>query len=255
MDWRVQCQEWLKKYDPVKPEMLGRDVHHYGFVRRLSEKLPANAIIVSDTGGNVIMVGHAFRSKQGQRIFSSNANSPMGFSMCGAIGAWFAAPERPVICLLGDGGFQFNSQELQTIKHYGVKIKVFILNNFFLANTALYQLQNGKKPLACGPDGYSVPDFSAVAKAYGLFAAHVSGHAGNQNIIDIVLGMDEPVVCDVQHPYFCDFQPRMALWNAGIEEQFPPLPEDEFRANMLIDPIPGWEERRKQYKELPDEFR
>src|SRR3990167_5895350 len=75
IDWLGVVRGWLTKYDPVRPEFFGEALHHYAFMRRLSDLLPANAIIVSDTGGNVIMMGHAFRSKQGQRIFSSNGNT------------------------------------------------------------------------------------------------------------------------------------------------------------------------------------
>ncbi len=243
-DWRVQCLKWLQKYDPVRPEMMGADVHHYGFVRKLSEKLPANAIIVSDTGGNVIMMAHAFRSKQGQRIFTSNGNTPMGFALCGAIGAWFADPSRPVICIIGDGGMQLNIQELQTIKHYGCKVKVLIINNGVLGNTKSYQRVNGKAELACGPDGYSAPDFCAIAKAYGIFAAHMELHVGHKNMIDIVLDMDEAVICDVRQYDFCQYEPRMSRWDAEIREMYPPLPETEFLENCIVPPLEGWEKRR-----------
>lgn len=244
MLWRDQCREWVKKYDPVKPEMLGPDVHHYGFVRKLSEKLPANAIIVSDTGGNVILMGHAFRSKQGQRIFTSNGNTPMGFALAGAMGAWFAEPDRPIICIIGDGGFQLNIQELQTIKHYGCKVKVFVINNRVLGNTKSYQRVNGKAELACGPDGYSAPNFTEIAKAYGLFAARMEFHVGRENIIDIVLEYDGAVICDVIHDDFCTYEPRMSRWDAAIEEMHPSLPEEEFLQNMKIPPLSGWEKRR-----------
>ncbi len=249
MNWLSQCREWVRKYDPVRPDMLAGELHHYGFMRRLSELLPANAIIVSDTGGNVIMMGHCFQSKAGQRIFSSSGNSPMGFSLCGSIGAWFADPSRPIVCICGDGGFQLNAQEQQTVKHYGVKIKVFIINNMQLGNTAAYQIQNGKKPLACGPDGYSAPDFCKIATAYGIRTERIIT-VDDYALIDSIMAADEPVICDVQHPYFCDYKPRMSVWSGGVEEMFPPLPEEELLGNMNIPLLDGWQDRRKQYKDL-----
>ena len=248
MRWLDQCRAWVKKYDPVRPEYFdvgpGLAVHHYGFMRRLSEKLPANAIIVSDTGGNVIMMGHCFQSKAGQRIFSSNGNTPMGFALCGAIGAWFAEPSRPVICIIGDGGFQLNIQELQTIKHYKIPVKVFIINNGILGNTKSYQRVNGKAELACGPDGYSAPDFSRIANAYGIFAAHIPSWIEADGVIDMVLGMDNAVICDVPHWDYCTYEPRMSRWDAAINEMHPPLPEKEFLANCINSPLEGWEKRR-----------
>ena len=255
MNWLSQCREWVRKYDPVTREHLDSPtLHHYSFMRRLSERLPDNAIIVSDTGGNVIQMGHCFQSKTGQRIFTSNGNTPMGFAMCGAIGAWFAQPERPIICIIGDGGFQLDIQELQTIKHYKVPVKIFVINNLCLGNTAGFQIQNGKKPLACGPDGYSAPDFCKIADAYGLERYRISGRDDADHIIGHVLAFDdEAVVCDVLHPYFCDYKPRMQLWDADTTEMFPPLPPDEYAANMVaVQPLDGWQERQKRYKEVKD---
>jgi acetolactate synthase-1/2/3 large subunit len=248
MIWLEQCREWVRKYDPVTQEMIEAKMHHYVFIRMLSESLPANAIIVYDTGGNAIMMGHCFRSKQGQRIFSSNGNTPMFFAMCGAIGAWFAEPTRPIICVIGDGGMSGNVQELQTIVHYGVNIKIFIINNHCLGNTRAYQVQNGKRELACGPDGYSCPDFVKVAQAYGVEARTLK----SLDKIPDVLALPGAVVCDVVHDMFCDYQPRMTLWNAGIEEGFPLLTEAEFEENMIVGTLDGWRERRLKYKEMPD---
>lgn len=241
-DWLTQCREWLKKYDPVKPEMLtSNDLHHYGFMRRLSELLPASAIVVYDTGGSSIMMGHCFRSKTGQRIFSSNGNSPMGFAMCAAIGAWFADPSRPIVCIIGDGGMCINIQEIQTLANYGIPIKVFILNNHILGNTKSFQRVNGMKEVACGPDGYKPPDFGEVVKAFGLFSYHIPHTAGMDGIIEQVMASDKPAICDVVHDDYCTYEPRISRWDCPIEDAYPFLPRDEFRANMIIEPWVGWE--------------
>lgn len=240
MRWLEQCRDWVRRYDPVRQEMIGVDIHHYGFMRILSERLPADAIVVSDTGGNVIMMGHCFRSKDGQRIFTSNGNTPMGFSMCGAIGAWFAEPTRPIICIIGDGGMQLNIGELQTIKHYGIPLKVFIINNGILGNTKSYQRVNGKTELACGPDGYSAPDFVAVSLAYGVPAVRLT----KLEEIDNALRVQHTLVIDVPHFDYCTYEPRMSRWDCPIEEMHPPLPVEEFLANCINPPLEGWEKRR-----------
>ena len=242
--WLATCREWLERYDPVRPEHLNGEFHHYGFMRRLSEMLPANAIVVSDTGGNVIMMGHCFRSKEGQRIFSSNGNTPMGFALAGAMGAWFAEPHRPVICIIGDGGMQLNIQELQTIRHYNVPLKVFVINNGILGNTKSYQRVNKKAELACGPDGYSAPDFCAVANAYGIEAAQIPSWSYFETVVTHALNAEGPFVVDVLHHDFCAYEPRLSRWDAGIEEMYPPLAEEEFLNNMIVQPLEGWRTRR-----------
>ena len=238
--WLEKCRDWLK-YDPVKPEMFTEDVHHYAFVRRLSEILPSNAVIVYDTGGNAIMMGHCFKSKQGQRIFSSNGNTPMGFALCGAMGAWFADKTRPVICLIGDGGMSMNIQELQTVVHYGINIKVFIINNHILGNTKSYERVNNMEEVGCGPDGYSCPDFTKITLAYGLRSFHIPQWKYVDTIIGCMLKTDEPCICDVPHHDFCTYEPRISRWDVGIEDAYPYLPRDEFRKNMIVEPLEGWE--------------
>ena len=241
--WMQRCQEWLGQYDPVFAHYGDGVFHHYEFMRRFSEDLPSSALITYDTGGNAIMMGHCFRSKAGQRIFSSNGNTPMGFSMAGAMGAWFAQPERPIICIIGDGGMQLNIQELQTIRHYNIPLKIFVINNHILGNTKSYQRVNKKAELACGPDGYSAPDFIRIANAYGIPGMSIGDWEHFHYVAD-ALAFDGPVVVDVVHHDFCDYAPRLSRWDAGIEEMYPPLPEEEFLDNMLIKPLEGWEKRR-----------
>lgn len=242
--WMEQCREWLK-YDPVKPQPF---FTHYQFMRRLSELMPSNAIVISDTGGNVIMMGHCFKSKQGQRIFTSNGNTPMGFAMCGAIGAWFADPTRPVVCIIGDGGMAMNTQELNTLRNYGIPLKIFIINNGILGNTASYQRVNGMQNVACAAPDYVPPDFRAIAYAYGIECCTLQTKKHMEEMIPYVLSSTEPIVCDVIHEDFCQYEPRLSVWQGGIEEMFPPLPKDEFLKNMLIAPIDGWEQRRETMK-------
>jgi acetolactate synthase-1/2/3 large subunit len=246
--WWAQCREWLHRYDPVQPSMLPADpyydLHHYGFMRRLSELLPDDAIVVSDTGGNQIMMGHCFRSKKGQRIFSSNGNTPMGFAMCGAIGAWFAEPTRPIVCIIGDGGMQMNIQELQTIKNYKIPLKVFVINNQVLGNTLSYQRVNKMKEVACRAPDYTVPDFTKITLAYDIHSFHIPLWLYVDQIVDAMLKLKSPSICDVPDPDRCQYEPRVSRWDCGIEEAYPPIPKDEFLKNMLIEPLKGWKERR-----------
>ena len=117
--WNAQCKEWKTKYDPVRKEMFedgayqheGTEyVHPYAFMRRLSEKMGGNDVLVCDLGGTSVVVAHAFETKFGEQYLTNNGNAPMGFSMCGAMGAWIADPSRNVIAIIGDGGMILNIQ-------------------------------------------------------------------------------------------------------------------------------------------------
>jgi acetolactate synthase-1/2/3 large subunit len=203
-------------------------------MRRLSQALPANAIIVYDTGGSSIMMGHCFKAKWGQTIFSSNGNSPMGFAFCGALGAWFADKTRPIICLIGDGGFNMNIQELQTMMNYGCNVKTFILNNHCYGNTKLWQKANNKAMVACGPDGYIPPNFEAIARAYNVPVVDRIDCFCNleEKIADLV---KQPFACviDVVHHDFYDYYPRISRFDQPLHEQDPPLAKEEIEANLI----------------------
>ena len=174
-------------------------------------------------------------------MFSSNGNTNMGFSMCGAMGAWYADPTRPVICIIGDGGFCMNSQELNVMVQRGIGVKIFIVDNKVLGNTLSYQRVNGMKEVACRAPDYVPPDFGAISLAYGVPFFQIKEWRNVDRVVRNVLAADGPVVCDVLHEDFCAYEPRISQWDVGIEDAFPFLPRDEFRANMIVEPLPGWE--------------
>ena len=242
--WQETCRQWAQKYDPVKPEHF-EAFHHYGFMRKLSQAMPADATIVADTGGNVITFAHAFETKRGQRYFTNNGNTPMGFSMCAAIGAWFAKPQDAVWCIIGDGGFQMNVQELQTIKNYGCKVKVLLFNNKILGNTVSYQKANyAGRTIGGTLPWYSTPDFVAVSKAYGIPAFTIDSWWAMDEYLPQIMALDGPCVVDIVHEGFCDYAPKMISWSNPIEDMTPYLPRDEFRKNMRVEPWEGWENNK-----------
>ncbi len=92
----------------------------------------------------------------------------MGFGLPAAIGAAFAAPDRRMVMIAGDGGMQVNIQELQTLVHWKLPITIVVLNNRSLGMVRQFQdvYFNGRQ--ASTVDGYSCPDFVKVAVAYGI---------------------------------------------------------------------------------------
>ena len=242
--WLDKTQEWLEKYDAVLPEYYETEgvVHPYVFVRELSEQLGPDDVIIADCGGNVVVTYQAFKTKSGQRVISSNGNSPMGFSFAGAMGACIAHPKGRVICLIGDGGTNMNIQELQTVKNYKLPLKTFIMNNQVYGITKAYQETNfGARFEAAGPKGYSPPDFVKIAKAYDIDTETITDHTELKSKIKAVLDHPGAVVCDVNMREQYKLEPRIFGWNTPIEDMYPYLSREEFRGNMYIEPADGWE--------------
>lgn len=243
-DWLQQALDWKIKYDPVRPEFGSSTtaIHPYRFMRQLSERMTRYDVLVADCGGNIVITSQALETKYGQNYMTNNGNSPMGFSFAAGIGAWFGAPMNNVICIIGDGGMTVNLQELQTIKNYNVKLKTFILNNHIYGITKAFQETNFQgRAEACGPKGYNPPDFVKVCEAFGIKTIALKNPADVTRVLEEVFTADEPVVVDVDIHEFHTYEPRIFGWNTPIEDMYPYISREEFRNNMIIDPVEGWE--------------
>ena len=173
----------------------------------------------------------------------------MGFAFAGALGAWFAAPQgAQVVSLIGDGGFNMNLQELQTMKTYGIKTKTFIMNNHSYGIIKAYQDTNleGRYVGSGRESGYVPPDFIAIGNAYRVKTVRITRNEELREKIREVLAHNGPVVCDVDCGEWRTYEPRIFGFNTPIEDMYPYLPREEFRKNMIIEPLPGWE-----YPEVP----
>ena len=249
-EWTARALAWKRKYDPVLPMYYAENsnngcVHPYAFMRILSDEMQPGDVIVGDCGGNIVVTNHAFETKAGQRLITNNSNSPMGFSFAGAMGAWLASDKlHNVVCIIGDGGFNMNLQEIQTVKNYDMQFKTFILNNHCYGITRQFQRTNFEgREEACGPKGYKPPDFVKVCNAYGIKTLSINKNSEPElrKAIREVLACSAPVVCDIDIGGWDSYIPRVVGWGTPIEDMEPCLPRDEFRQNMVIEPLRGWE--------------
>lgn len=243
-EWLLKAKKWRDKYDPVRPEFgeSKTEINPYRFMRQLAEKMDKDDILVADCGGNIVVASQAFETKLGQHFVTNNGNSPMGFSFSGAMGAWFASPHKRVVCIIGDGGFNVNIQEIQTLINYGCKVKTFILNNHIYGITKAFQETNfNGQNEACGPKGYVPPNFIDICNAYKMKAIALKSPGEVNQVIDEVFKFDGPVVCDVDIHEHHTYEPRIFGFAAPIEDMYPYIDRKEFRENMIIDPVEGWE--------------
>lgn len=255
--WKNKVYEWRDKYDPtleVAPRINSYKfknknyVHPYYFMKILSEKMNSNDVIVGDCGGCSVLVGHALKTKQGQYYHSNNSHAPMGFSFSAAIGSALATNKR-VVCLTGDGGFNMNLQELQTLNNYNIKnLKTFIINNHIYGITKAFQKTNFQgREEACGPKGYNPPNFDKIVKAYDIESVVINNDDELDEKIDYILNFKGPVVGEINCHEYHLYEPRLIGWATPIEDMYPYLNRDEFKKNMIIKPLDNW---RKPF--MPD---
>ena len=161
--------EWLqtlKKYDQENPTEL---TPPYKFIHDLTSKLPNDAIVVCGIGTACIAMFQAGIVKKGQRIFWNSGCATMGYDLPASIGACLASGKE-VICITGDGSIQMNLQEFQTIKHYKLPIKTFVLNNNGYRSIKLTQSNYFKGDfIGCDErSGVSFPSLKKLANLYDL---------------------------------------------------------------------------------------
>ena len=243
--WLKRCQEWHRKYPMVLPRYYHENngVNSYVFIDALSCLLEKGDIIVTDMGTSLTCTMQTFKIKAGQRLFTSMGLASMGYGLPGAIGAWYGAdqPQR-IIGIFGDGGFQMNIQELQTIAHYKVPIKIFLLNNksYLTIKHTQEMFFDGRYAGSEFGSGYSTPDFTKVAAAYGLQTFPIVSQEELKEKIETVLNMPGPVLCEIQMPEDQPLTPLSVLdrskgyAGSPIERMYPFLPEDEFLENMIV---------------------
>ncbi|MBI4095138.1 MAG: thiamine pyrophosphate-binding protein [Candidatus Liptonbacteria bacterium] len=247
--WLSRAREWKKKYHAVLPEHFQMPaVSAYAFIHALSDALPQDEIVITDEGGNLVWTMQGWIVKKGQRIISTFGNSPMGYAFPASIGAAFAAPGKDIICIDGDGGFQLNIQELQTVAHYNLPIKMFILNNRGMAIIKQFQeayFENRR--YATEPEGgYSMPDFARVSEAYGIPAIVVEKPAAVKDMIAKVLAHKGPILCDVRIDRDQKLNPKLEF-GRPLEDMAPYLSDEELSQNILVKPVPrlagkkGWQ--------------
>jgi len=165
----------------------------YYFVNKLTALLPEGAIVVCGNGTACVAMFQAGIVKKGQRIFWNSGCAAMGYDLPAAIGAHFASGKE-IICVTGDGSIQMNIQELQTIKHYKIPIKIFVLNNQGYRSIELTQTNYFDGDfIGCNQaSGVSFPDLSKIAYAYGFKYFHVEGNA-----LEEILSYPGQVICEV----------------------------------------------------------
>ena len=243
-EWTDKVMDWKVKYDTVTEDMFKprQYPHPYAFIRILSEEMSSNDIFVADCGGNIVVSNHAFETKIGQRYFTNNGNSPMGFSVAGAMGAAITADtSQNVVCVIGDGGFNMNIQELQTIVNYNIPVKIIIMNNNIYGITKAFQETNFEgRSEACGPIGYNPPNFVDVVNAYKIPTMVVDDGTDYELVrkqIRAFLAVQGPVVMDFNCYEYHTYDPKIVGWETPIEDMYPYLPDEEFNENMYIKPI------------------
>ena len=245
-DWMTRCEAYREKYPWVGPEHIdeGGFINSYTFMEKLNAHLKPDQVIVTDMGTALLSGHQVLRVGEGQRLMTSTGLGEMGYGLPGAIGASFARDRGEVLCLNCDGGIMMNLQEIQTVVHHKLPIKIIIFNNdgYLMIKHTQKALFKGHYSGTDDKSGVSCPDFSKLAKAFDLPSFQIRSWDDFDRILPQVQAYDGPLICEMfMHPEQL-FVPKLglvslpdgALVSPPLEDLSPILPRSELREAMLI---------------------
>ncbi|MFD1819760.1 acetolactate synthase, large subunit [Pseudarcicella hirudinis] len=207
-EWRAE----FKKYDEIEFEKISKkDLFHEGdhikmgeAVAMLSKKTKGEAVTVTDVGQHQMIVNRYYEYKKWNSLVTSGGAGTMGFALPAAFGAKVGAPDREVVAIIGDGGFQMTLQELGTIAQSGLPVKIIILNNNFLGMVRQWQALFFDKRYSFVE--LQNPDFITIAKGFGISGHTVSDRGQLSESLDTLLNSDKPylleIICEKEENVF-----------------------------------------------------
>jgi acetolactate synthase-1/2/3 large subunit len=243
--WLKWCRERVLRYPVVQDRQRrpGPPLNPYHFVEELSAMLGEDDAVFCGNASACIVPFQVMKIKKGQRLVSNSGSASMGYDLPASIGAAVARDGRRVICLAGDGSLQMNIQELQTVVHHRLPIKIFVLNNSgYLSIRSTQRNFFGRITGESSASGVSFPDFVKVASAYGMPALRVDRVSDLPHVREI-LDQPGPALVDVILDPEQEFEPRSRakqlpdgrIVSPPLEDMYPFLGAEELAANTIDD--------------------
>lgn len=249
-DWVQKCKTWRDQWLQVSASdeqaYVNNDnaVNIFYLINSLSKKMNPEAVVVSDAGSAFYATTKAIHLKDNQRYITSGGQAEMGYTVPACIGVSFAKNKGEVLGITGDGSFQFNIQELQTIKHHQLPIKIFVLNNdgYLSIRATQGKFFNGRFIGTDNTSGVSFPDLAKIANAYDIKYYKIPNNKMIEDHVEEILKDNEPVICEVICERDQEIVPAISsikkengqMQSRPLEDMYPFLDREELKQNMVI---------------------
>jgi acetolactate synthase-1/2/3 large subunit len=199
-------EEWLNQfkhaYQYEYDKVIEKDIHPEKtgltmgeVIRRITEKTDGDAILVTDVGQHQMIANRYFRFRQSRSVVTSGGLGTMGFGLPAAFGAQTGRPDKTVVAVIGDGGFQMTIQELGTISQNKAPVKIVLMNNNFLGMVRQWQQLFFNKRYSSTE--LINPDFITIAKGFGIEGKKVSERKDLDASIEEMLNIEGPYLLEV----------------------------------------------------------
>ncbi len=170
--WINRCEQYVQEFPYLEPAFYETEgyLNSYLFMDKLSSFLRSDDVIVTDMGTGLLSGHQNYKITDQQRFMTSTGLGEMGYGLPGAIGAAFAHKDKRVICLNCDGGIMMNLQELQTVVHYDLDMKLFIFNNdgYLMIKHTQKNIFQGRYSSVNAETDVTFPDFNRISECFGF---------------------------------------------------------------------------------------
>lgn len=244
--WTAQCALWKEKYPVVLDKHRNDNKPNiYAFYDVMTKKLNAGDKLVVSVGTSRVAGSQASYIKDGVRFITNPSTASMGYCLPAAIGVCVANEKKKTYLVTGEGSFQMNIQELQTIVQNKLPIAIFLMNNQGYHSIRMTQHTYFGEPLVgVGPESndLSFPDLAKLSAAYGLDYLRCDKMADMEQAIDWAISQNEPCICEMMLSTTQITEPKAAskklpdgsMVSAPLEDMAPFLPAEELEENMFI---------------------
>lgn len=242
-EWLSWCRHTNQKYPVTLPEYYNAEkaLNPYVFITEFTKRLKGTDQIICGNGSACVITFQAAQVQEGQRMFTNSGCASMGYGFPAALGAAVATPQYRIICMDGDGSFQMNLQELQTLVYHQFNLKIIYLNNQGYHSIRQTQTNLFQPPLVgvSQENGISFPEAERLAYAYHIPFMRVTTLQQLPELLQFIEG-EGPAFCEIVLDPAQNFAPKLSskvlpdgqIVSPPIDDMFPFLDKPEYEANQ-----------------------
>lgn len=209
-EWLEEINQKKNKKNDIMELNSIKGINPNIFIHKLSSKSKLTKAFTTDVGNNQMWAAQSIEINAEQLFLSSSGMGAMGYSLPAAIGSCFAFGIKPIVSISGDGGFQINIQELQTIVRNNLPIKIVIMNNHSLGMIRQFQDSYFNSCYQSTVWGYNSPDFSKIAEAYGIESFSIDKNEDIEKGLDMLWkNPNSPFLLNVSIDIHTNVYPKM----------------------------------------------
>ena len=194
-EWLKQIKKWKKEYSLIYRKTEDDILIPQEILSEIDKITKGNVIVATDVGQHQMWTAQYLTFNNPYSILTSGGAGTMGFGLPAAIGAQVANPNKKVLAVVGDGGFQMTFQELMLIKEYNLPVKIFIINNSYLGMVRQWQELFHEKRYSSVDLSYN-PDFIKIGEAYGIKSIQLTNKKDLKKHLKKILESDEAVLVE-----------------------------------------------------------